>query len=88
MKPGRVAVARREAPRHRTSPSAIFARGLLKRVVTRLYFPDEAKANDDDPVLARLTPTQRETLIAVPDGDALVFDIHLQGAAQTTFFSV
>ena len=31
----------------------VFARGLLKRVVTRLYFPDESEANEADPVLSR-----------------------------------
>lgn len=66
----------------------IFARGLLKRVVTRLYFPDESDANGEDPVLAALSPLQRESLVAVPDGDALRFDIHLQGPSQTTFFAV
>jgi protocatechuate 3,4-dioxygenase alpha subunit len=66
----------------------VFARGLLKRVVTRLYFPDEVEANDADPVLARLTPEQRRSLVAVANDGGLVFDIHLQGAAQTTFFAV
>ena len=87
MKPGRVAWPRGGAQAPHIAVG-IFARGLLKRVVTRLYFPDEAEANDGDPVLARLTPAQRKTLIAVPDGDDLVFDIHLQGAEQTTFFAV
>ena len=66
----------------------VFARGLLKRVVTRLYFPDETQANGEDPVLAALSPAQRESLVAVPDGDGLRFDIHLQGPSQTTFFAV
>ena len=66
----------------------VFARGLLKRVVTRLYFPDESEANEADPVLAGLTPAQRETMVGVPEDGGLVFDIHLQGAAQTTFFAV
>jgi len=66
----------------------VLARGLLKRVVTRLYFPDEPAANEADPVLARLSPSQRESLVAVPDADGLRFDIHMQGAAQTTFFAV
>jgi len=66
----------------------IVARGLLKRVVTRLYFPDEAEANAVDPVLSRLAPEQRETLVAVSDDRGLRFDIRLQGAAQTTFFAV
>jgi len=66
----------------------IFARGLLKRVVTRLYFPDEVEANELDPVLRRLTPARRETLIAVPDNDGLRFDIRLQGPNETTFFAL
>jgi protocatechuate 3,4-dioxygenase, alpha subunit len=66
----------------------VLARGLLKRVVTRLYFPDEPDANVADPVLAALSPSQRETLVAVPDADGLRFDIHMQGTAQTTFFAV
>ena len=66
----------------------VFARGLLKRVVSRLYFPDEPTANDEDPVLSALSPAQREALVAVPDDDALRFDIHLQGPSQTTFFAV
>src|SRR5262245_21918395 len=66
----------------------VMARGLLKRVVTRLYFPDETEANDADPVLAALSASQRETLVAVPDDDGLRFDIRLQGAPQTTFFAV
>jgi len=66
----------------------IFARGLLKRVATRLYFPDETEANGEDPVLAALSPAQRESLVAVPVGDGLRFDIHLQGPSQTTFFAV
>jgi protocatechuate 3,4-dioxygenase alpha subunit len=66
----------------------IVARGLLKRVVTRIYFPDEPEANEADPVLAGLSPSQRETLIAVPDEGGLRFDIRLQGPAETTFFAV
>ena len=66
----------------------VFARGLLKRVVTRLYFPDEPEANDEDPVLSALSSAQRESLVAVPDEDGLRFDIRLQGPSQTTFFAV
>ena len=66
----------------------VLARGLLKRVVTRLYFPDETEANEADPLLAALSASQRETLVAVPDDGGLRFDIRLQGAAQTTFFAV
>ncbi len=66
----------------------VFARGLLKHVVTRLYFPDEAEANAADPVLARLRPEQRDTLVAVAEDGGLRFDICLQGPAHTTFFAV
>ena len=66
----------------------VFARGLLKRLATRLYFPDEAEANASDPVLGLLSDAERATLIAVPEDGALRFDIRLQGAGQTTFFAV
>lgn len=66
----------------------VFARGLLKHVVTRLYFPDQP-ANADDPVLSSLDPADRELLVAVPDGDHRYrFDIHLQGENETPFFEV
>jgi protocatechuate 3,4-dioxygenase alpha subunit len=65
----------------------VFARGLLKRTLTRMYFPDEEEANAADPVLSGLTPEQRETLIATADDGGLRFDIRLQGPRQTTFFA-
>ena len=43
---------------------SVFARGLLDRVVTRVYFADEAAANAADPVLGSSTPTGAATLIA------------------------
>jgi protocatechuate 3,4-dioxygenase alpha subunit len=67
---------------------AVFARGLLKHAVTRIYFPDEAEANAADPVLSRLSPEQRETLVAVAEDGGLRFDIRLQGPGHTTFFAV
>jgi protocatechuate 3,4-dioxygenase, alpha subunit len=66
----------------------VFSRGLLKRLTTRIYFPDEGDANAADPVLSALAPDERETLIAVSDGDDLRFDIQMQGNGQTTFFAV
>ncbi len=67
----------------------VFARGLLKRAVTRMYFPDEAEANATDPVLSRLDQDARATLVATAEDDGtLRFDIRLQGAGQTTFFAV
>lgn len=68
---------------------SVFARGLLKRLVTRIYFPDEAEANAQDPVLLSVeAPELRETLVARDEGDVLRFDIHLQGERQTAFFDV
>jgi protocatechuate 3,4-dioxygenase alpha subunit len=67
---------------------SVFARGLLNRVVTRIYFPDEGYANRLDPVLLRVDPTRRATLLATPVGDMLRFDIHLQGPDETVFFDV
>jgi protocatechuate 3,4-dioxygenase alpha subunit len=67
---------------------AAFARGLLKHVVTRIYFPDEDGANAVDPVLSRLDEGARSRLIAVADGDGLRFDIRLQGPEHTPFFAV
>ena len=45
---------------------SVFARGLLKRVVTRMYFPDEVNANAADPVLSGVDEWRRATLVAVP----------------------
>ena len=66
----------------------VFARGLLKRLATRLYFPDEEDANAADPVLAELDPAERATLVARAEDGVLRFDIRLQGEGQTTFFAV
>jgi protocatechuate 3,4-dioxygenase alpha subunit len=66
----------------------VFARGLLKRAVTRLYFPDEEEANAADPVLSRLDEAARSTLVAVAEDGGLRFDIRLQGPGHTTFFAV
>jgi protocatechuate 3,4-dioxygenase, alpha subunit len=67
---------------------SIFARGLLDRLVTRIYFPDEAEANAADPVLNAVDEARRSTLVATRDGDRLRFDIHLQGEHETVFFAV
>jgi protocatechuate 3,4-dioxygenase alpha subunit len=66
----------------------VFARGLLKRLATRMYFPDEEEANAADPVLAELGAEERATLVAVAEDGGLRFDIRLQGEGQTTFFAV
>ena len=68
---------------------SVFARGLLKRVVTRIYFPDDEEANANDPILSSVEdPGLRRTLVARDEGGALRFDIHLQGANQTAFFEL
>jgi protocatechuate 3,4-dioxygenase, alpha subunit len=66
---------------------SVFARGLLDRVVTRIYFPDEA-GNGTDPVLASVDEARRGTLVARREDDGLCFDIHLQGEHETVFFDV
>ncbi len=65
----------------------VFARGLLRHLVTRVYFPDEDEANRADPVLELVEAQQRDTLVARPDGSVLHFDIRLQGASETAFFA-
>jgi protocatechuate 3,4-dioxygenase alpha subunit len=64
----------------------ILARGLLKRLVTRIYFAG-APANDEDPILALVPEDRRHTLMARRDGTAWRFDIVLQGADETAFFA-
>ena len=72
---------------------SVFGRGLLDRVVTRIYFPDEQEANAADPVLQSIEdPDRRATLIAKepaggPPGE-FWFDIRLQGGRETVFFDV
>lgn len=66
----------------------VFMRGLLRHLVTRLYFPDEP-ANDDDPILRLVPPDRRHTLIARPspeESGVLLWDIHMQGDDETVFF--
>jgi protocatechuate 3,4-dioxygenase alpha subunit len=84
VKPG--ALGERQAPHIDVS---LFARGLLDRVVTRIYFPDETEANAVDPLLSTLPPERAATLVADPVADgALRFDIRLQGLDETVFLQV
>ena len=68
---------------------AIFARGLLKHLFTRIYFEGEA-ANATDPILALVPEDRRPTLIATRSerrGEVVhTFDIRLQGESETVFF--
>ncbi len=86
IKPGRVpGPGRLQAPH---LVVGLFARGLLARLVTRIYFDDEP-SNAGDPVLARVPPDRRPTLVAASRGDgAYRFDIALQGPDETVFFDV
>jgi protocatechuate 3,4-dioxygenase alpha subunit len=66
----------------------VFARGLLRHLATRMYFPGEGAANAKDRVLGRIDSDRRETLIAQTDGSVLRFDIRLQGESETVFFQL
>jgi protocatechuate 3,4-dioxygenase alpha subunit len=61
----------------------VFARGLLRHQLTRIYFPDEP----EDEVLSSLAASERATLIAQKENGTLRFDIRLQGDPQTVFFA-
>ena len=67
----------------------VFARGLLKPVLTRMYFPDEEEANSRDAVLASVPEDTRVTLVATLAGEGgLEFDVRLQGEGETAFFTL
>lgn len=88
VRPGRVPAAdgTLQAPHINVG---IFARGLLKRLFTRVYFEGEA-ANESDPVLALVPAERRATLVASrrERGERIVytFNIRLQGDGETVFF--
>ena len=67
---------------------SVFARGLLDRVVTRIYFADEPEINAADAVLAGVPAERRGTLLARPAEDGYRFDIRLQGPGETVFFAL
>jgi protocatechuate 3,4-dioxygenase, alpha subunit len=87
IKPGRVPGPddRLQAPHIVVS---LFARGLLRRLVTRIYFPDDP-TNSDDYVLNLVEMSRRDTLIAKRaderDG-VLEWCVVLQGPGETVFF--
>lgn len=64
----------------------IFMRGLLKHLITRVYFPGEA--NEDDPVLRSVPAERRATLVATSGAEpgALTWNVVLQGDDETVFF--
>ncbi|HMI58375.1 MAG TPA: hypothetical protein VK511_10020, partial [Gemmatimonadaceae bacterium] len=67
---------------------SILARGVLTRLVTRVYFADEP-STADDPILSLVPANRRDTLIAKREGgDRYRFDLVLQGDGETVFFDV
>ena len=89
LKPGRVPGLDGSPPQAPHLVVSVFARGLLDRVVTRVYFSDEAEANATDPVLSSVADAAaRATLIATRGEDGYVFDIRLRGEGETVFFSI
>ena len=70
----------------------LFGRGLLRRLVTRIYFP-ESEGNAVDPILGLVESDRVGTLMATREGEqdgmpVYRFDIHIQGANETVFFDV
>jgi protocatechuate 3,4-dioxygenase alpha subunit len=89
LKPGRVPGAKRDALQAPHIAMIVQARGLLHRLVTRVYFPDEPDANAADPALSSIADRDRAaTLVARPEEGILRFDIRLQGDGETCFFDV
>ena len=64
---------------------AVFAAGLLRRIRTRAYFPDE-EMNAGDPVLAAVPAGRRPLLVVRAEDGGYRFDIRLRGENETPFF--
>lgn len=65
----------------------VFARGLLRHLITRMYLEGEM-GNDNDSVLLNVPAKRRSTLVARVDGkNAYRWDVILQGADETVFFA-
>jgi protocatechuate 3,4-dioxygenase, alpha subunit len=87
IKPGPVGYNAPQAPHLLI---AVFARGMLKQLHTRLYFAGDP-LNDIDPILALVPLDRRATLIAQPHSakkDHWCFEVRLQGDRETVFFDV
>ena len=89
IKPGAVQAetSARQAPHILVS---IFMRGLLYRLITRIYFSDEP-GNADDPVLRSIEPRRRDSLLAKADPaqpHRYEWNIFLQGENETVFFDL
>jgi protocatechuate 3,4-dioxygenase, alpha subunit len=68
---------------------SVFMRGLMRRLTTRMYFPNDALLATD-PILKLVEPARRSTLVAktVGSGGALEWNIVLQGTGETVFFDL
>ena len=67
---------------------SVFARGMLRRAVTRVYFDDEPDANASDPLLSSVEETRRSRLVATSNQDGYRFDVRIQGDDETVFLDV
>jgi protocatechuate 3,4-dioxygenase alpha subunit len=68
---------------------SVLGRGILTRLVTRIYFDDEPAANGEDPILDLVPANRRRTLLARAAGNGRYrFDIVVQGTNETVFFDV
>ena len=66
----------------------VFARGLLNRLFTRVYLPEDTDALANDPLLNSLSEAERASMIAERQADgSLCFDVHLQGDDETVFLA-
>ena len=81
LKPGRIGDG--QAPHIDVN---VFARGMLNRCVTRIYFADED--NSGDPVLESVPAERRRTLLVEPGDGGYCFDVHVQGESETVFFRI
>jgi protocatechuate 3,4-dioxygenase, alpha subunit len=87
VKPGPVTTIEGQAQAPHIAMS-VFARGMLRRVVTRVYFPEDTDAQATDPLLSAVDQPRRPTLIATATEDGYGFDVHIQGDDETVFLDV
>jgi protocatechuate 3,4-dioxygenase alpha subunit len=65
----------------------VFARGLLRHLISRIYFDGESE-NSADPVLSAVPAHRRYTLVAQSDGqNSFRWNVILQGDDETVFFA-
>ena len=86
IKPGPVAApdGKQQAPHLVVT---VFMRGMLRPLMTRMYFPDEP-LNGADPVLQRVPVDRRATLVATAGSEKSILEWNIvsQGPAETVFF--